>query len=175
MYRIIVCRLKPPIRLFFFPSPHKPQTHQRDRGRPLWLSFEKNLCLFLQVEGPCLKFLQWQGITRRFCLLLSRALAKVYHKGATWFEIRTKCKQKCIGCLCFPFWCIFIKMAKFLEHNLFVFFQIFSSWCNIQCKMECFIVWFLTPDACALVGDVVLQFGPEARLSSSAPHTPIVH
>lgn len=41
--------------------------------------------------------------------------------------------------------------------------------------MERFIGWFLTPDACALVGDVVLQFGPEARLSSSAPHTPIVH
>lgn len=25
------------------------------------------------------------------------------------------------------------------------------------------------------MGDVVLQFGPEARLSSSASHTPVVH
>lgn len=33
----------------------------------------------------------------------------------------------------------------------------------------------LTPDACALMGDVVLQFGPEARFSSSAADTPIVH
>lgn len=33
----------------------------------------------------------------------------------------------------------------------------------------------LTPDACALVGDVVLQFGPETCLSSSASHTPIVN
>lgn len=33
----------------------------------------------------------------------------------------------------------------------------------------------LTPDACALMGDVVLQFGPEARFSSSAAHTPVIH
>lgn len=33
----------------------------------------------------------------------------------------------------------------------------------------------LTPDACALVGDVVLQFGPEPSFSPSASHTPIVH
>lgn len=44
----------------------------------------------------------------------------------------------------------------------------------IQCKASNFIVPSLTPDACALVGDVVLQFGPEPRLSS-ASHTPVVH
>lgn len=33
----------------------------------------------------------------------------------------------------------------------------------------------LTPDARALMGDVVLQFGPEARFSSSAADTPIIH
>lgn len=33
----------------------------------------------------------------------------------------------------------------------------------------------LTPDACALMGDVVLQFSPEAGFSPSAAHTPIVH
>lgn len=33
----------------------------------------------------------------------------------------------------------------------------------------------LTPNACALVGDIVLQFGPEARLPSSASNAPIVH
>lgn len=32
----------------------------------------------------------------------------------------------------------------------------------------------LTPDARALVGDVVFQFGPEPRLCS-ASHTPVVH
>ena len=44
----------------------------------------------------------------------------------------------------------------------------------IQCKALNVINPSLTPDACALVGDVVLQFGPEARLSP-APHTPVVH
>lgn len=39
----------------------------------------------------------------------------------------------------------------------------------------CLFVLSLTPDACALVGDVVLKFGPEPRLSSSASHTPIIH
>ena len=33
----------------------------------------------------------------------------------------------------------------------------------------------LTPYACALVGYVVLQFGSETRLSSSAAHTAVVH
>lgn len=37
------------------------------------------------------------------------------------------------------------------------------------------IISGLTPDACALMGDVVLQFGPEACFSSSAAHTPIIH
>lgn len=33
----------------------------------------------------------------------------------------------------------------------------------------------LTPDARPLVGDVVLQLGPEACLSSSTAYTPIIH
>lgn len=33
----------------------------------------------------------------------------------------------------------------------------------------------LTPDACALVGDVVLQFGPEPLVPSSASHAPIIN
>lgn len=37
------------------------------------------------------------------------------------------------------------------------------------------VISCLTPDARALMGDVVLQFGPEARLSSSAADTPIIH
>lgn len=37
------------------------------------------------------------------------------------------------------------------------------------------MIWRLTPDARALMGDVVLQLGPEARFSSSAAHAPIVH
>ena len=38
-----------------------------------------------------------------------------------------------------------------------------------------FIITSLTPDACTLVGDVVLQFGPKACLATSASHTCIIH
>ncbi len=67
-------------------------------------------------------------------------------------------------------------MNKFWEYKEGKqFLAILLFWFCKPCKILGSFIPSLTPDACALVGDVVLQFGPEPRLSSSASLTSVVH